>query len=355
MAGAETYGMAAEPASRRAGAACAGPAAGSAAGRVLTARRFADRIGALSCRTPGDAALAISDSRDRHLPLAGILWMAAAALCFSASLSLVKALQDFGMTVFQAVLMRQVLGLVVFLPVLARHWPDVIGSDVLPRHFVRAALGFLGMCSAYYSLSLIHLADSVALQFTLPFFVMIFAVWVLGERLRPHRVIATAAGFAGVMLIVRPGFGDLNHGIFFALAGAAFYAASDVNARRLARDDPLPAIMIWNFLFTIPLAALPGTVWWVTPPPGAWWPVLGFAAAGVGAQFCLTRSLGMAEAGLVAPILFLRLPIIAAVGYLWFGQETEIWTWAGAGVIFVATIWMTRAEAGRPSGRPRNG
>ena len=344
VAGAETYGMAAEPARRQAGAA-----------RALTPRRFADRIGALSCRIPGDAALAISDSRDRHLPLTGILWMAAAALCFSASLSLVKALQDFGMTVFQAVLMRQVLGLVIFLPVLARNWPDVIGSDVLPRHFVRAAFGFLGMCSAYYSLSLINLADSVALQFTLPFFVMIFAVWVLGERLRPHRIIATAAGFAGVILIVRPGFGDLNHGIFFALAGAAFYAASDVNARRLARDDPLPAIMIWNFLFTIPLAAIPGTVWWVTPPPDAWWPVLGFAAAGVGAQFCLTRSLGVAEAGLVAPILFLRLPIIAAVGYLWFGQETEIWTWAGAGVIFLATIWMTRAEAGRSPGQPRNG
>lgn len=321
----------------------------------MTPHSFADRIGFLSCCFPGDAALAISDSRDQHLPLTGILWMAAAALCFSASLSLVKALQDFGMTVFQAVLMRQVLGLIIFLPMLVRSWPEIIGSNVLPRHFVRAAFGFLGMCSAYYSLSLIHLADSVALQFTLPFFVMIFAVWILGERLRAHRVIATAIGFVGVMLIIRPGFGDLNYGIFFALAGAAFYAASDVNARRLARDDPLPAIMVWNFLFTIPLAAIPGTIWWASPPPDAWWSVLAFAVAGVGAQFCLTRSLSVAEAGLVAPVLFLRLPIIALVGYLWFGQDTEIWTWAGAGVIFLATIWMTRAEAGRSPPQPRNG
>ncbi len=287
------------------------------------------------------------------MPVAGVLWMTAAAVCFSASFALVKALQDSGMTVFQAVLFRQCLGLVLFLPVLLRSRSAVFGSEVRARHLVRALFGFLGMCSAYHSLSLIHLADSVALQFTLPFFVMLFAAWILGERLRRHRVIATVAGFAGVLLIVRPGFAEANAGILFALAGAACYAASDVNARRLARHDGLPAIMIWNFLWTIPLAAVPSAAWWVAPPPGAWWAVAGFAAAGVCAQFCLTRSLGMAEAGLVAPILFLRLPLIAAVGYLWFGQATGIWTWIGAGVIFAATVWMTRVETRRA--RPRDG
>ena len=281
---------------------------------------------------------------DRHAPVAGMLWMLMAALCFSASFTLVKALQDIGMTVFQAVLIRQTLGLVVLSPLLIRGWSDLLLTEVRTRHGARAILGFAGMCSAYYSLSLIDLADSVALQFTLPFFTMAFAIWVLGERLRTHRVIATAICFGGVLIIVRPGFAEFSHGTLFALAGAACYAASDVNARRLARHDPLPTIMVWNFLLTIPLSAVPAAVWWITPPTDALWTILGFAATGVGAQFCLTRSFGLAEAGLVSPILFLRLPIVAATGWLVYDQQTEIWTWIGASVIFVATIWMARAE-----------
>ena len=284
---------------------------------------------------------------DKHAPLAGVAWMVLAALCFSVSFTLVKAFQDFGMTVFQAVLIRQTFGLVVFSPLLIRGWRELLGTEVWWRHAIRAGLGFGGMCCAYYSLSLINLADSVALQFTLPFFTMLFAVWMLGERLRSHRIIATVAGFVGVLIIVRPGFAELGIGALFALGGAAFYAASDVNARRLARHDPIQTIMVWNFLFTIPLAAVPASVWWVVPPMDALPVILGFAVSGVCAQFCLTRSFGLAEAGLVSPILFLRLPIIAALGYAVYNQQTEIWTWAGAGLICVATIWMTRVETRR--------
>jgi drug/metabolite transporter (DMT)-like permease len=92
------------------------------------------------------------------------------------------------------------------------------------------------------------------------------------------------------------------------------------------------------------MAAVPAAIWWVTPAPELWLHVLGFSIAGVGAQFCLTKSFGQAEASLVSPILFLRLPLIAAISFFAFGQTTEAWTWVGAAVIFVATTWMTRVE-----------
>ena len=284
---------------------------------------------------------------DTHNPVAGLLWMTMAALCFSASFVLVKSLQDGGMTVFQAVLARQTLGLLLFLPVLVRSWPQLLKSEVRPRHFLRAATGFIGMCCGYYSLNLINLADSVALQFTLPIFTVLCAVWLLGEKVRAHRVIATVIGFGGVLLIVRPGFGELNWGIFFALAAAAFYAFSDTNARYLARYDSFTSIMIHNFVFVILVSAIPSAYWWVTPPVELWPLILAFAFAGVSAQFCLTRSFAAAEAGLVSPILFLRLPIVAVVGFVLFDQKTEIWTWVGAGVIFAATTWMARIETRR--------
>ena len=284
---------------------------------------------------------------DKHNPVVGILWMLCAAICFSASLSLVKALQDGGLSVFQTVLFRQIFGLIIFMPMLIRGWPDLLKSEVKLRHFIRAASGFVGMCCAYYSLSLIDLAESVALQFTLPFFTMLFAVWLLGEKIRSHRVIATAIGFAGVLAIVQPGFGELNMGIFFALVGTAFYAVSDTNSRYLSRHDPLPAIMVYNFIFILPLAAVPSALWWVTPAGDLWPHILAFVIAGVGAQFCLTKSFGAAEASLVSPILFLRLPLIAIIGFFFFGQTTDLMTWIGAAIIFAATVWMTRVETRR--------
>jgi drug/metabolite transporter (DMT)-like permease len=284
---------------------------------------------------------------DKHNPLVGILWMICAAVCFSASLSLVKALQDGGLNVFQTVLFRQIFGLVIFTPILIRGWPDLLKSEVRLHHFIRAATGFGGMCCAYYSLSLINLAESVALQFTLPFFTMLVAVFLLGEKIRSHRVIATVIGFGGVLVIVQPGFAALNIGILFALGGAAFYATSDTHARYLSRYDPVSALMVYNFIFVIPLAAVPSAIWWVTPSIDLWPNILAFVIAGVGAQFCLTKSFGAAEASLVSPILFLRLPLVAIIGFVFFGQSTEPMTWVGAAIIFAATIWMTRVETRR--------
>ncbi len=286
---------------------------------------------------PGAAA-------DRHVPIAGMLWMLAATVFFSLSFTLVKGLQDAGLTVFQAILFRQLLGTTIVLPVM-------LGSDIatlktaIPfQHAKRATLGFLGMCTGYYSLVLINVGDSVALQFTLPIFTMIAAVLILGEKILSHRLIATLIGFAGVLIIVRPGFAELNLGIMMALSSAAFHAVSDTYARYLSRYDKVPTIMGFNFLFTIPLAAIPAVIYWEPVSLDIWPLLLAFGMAGISAQYCLTRSFSLAEASLVSPILFFRLPIVAVISWYAFDQLTEIWTWVGAGVIAIATTWMARVE-----------
>ena len=281
---------------------------------------------------------------DRHAPIAGMLWMSAATIFFSISFTLVKGLQDDGLTVYQAVLFRQTLGLVVFMPMIIGAGLAPLKTTVPARHFFRAALGFMGMCTGYYSLSLINVADSVALQFTLPFFTMFSAVLILGEKIYSHRLIATLVGFAGVLIIVRPGFAEVNIGILFALAASAFHAVADTYARYLARYDRLQTIMVLNFVFTIPLAAIPAAIYW-TPLSFEVWPqLIAFCVAGICAQFCLTRSFGLAQASLVSPILFFRLPIVAVIAYYAFNQQTGIWTWVGAGVIVLSTTWMARIE-----------
>ena len=284
---------------------------------------------------------------DKHVPIAGMLWMGAATLFFSISFTVVKGLQDDGLTVYQAVLFRQTLGIAIFLPMIISSGFAPLKTTVPVRHLYRAALGFVGMCTGYYSLSLINVADSVALQFTLPFFTMFSAVLLLGEKIYSHRLIATIIGFAGVLVIVRPGLTEVNIGILFALAASAFHAVSDTYARYLARYDKIQTIMIFNFIFTIPLAAVPAAIYWAPVSSEVLPQLILFGVAGISAQFCLTRSLGLAQASLVSPILFLRLPLVAVIAYYAFDQQSEIWTWVGAGVIILATIWMARIEMGK--------
>ena len=286
---------------------------------------------------------------DKHAPVAGMLWMCGATVFFSISFTLVKGLQDDGLTVFQAILFRQTLGMAIFMPMIISPMIGVgrfapLRSPVPARHFYRSALGFLGMCTGYYSLSLINVADSVALQFTLPIFTMFSAVLILGEKIYSHRVIATLIGFGGVLIIVRPGFTEVNLGILFALSSSAFHSVSDTLSRYLARYDRHQTIMVLNFAFTIPLAAVPAFIFWQPLSPEIWPPLIGFCLAGISAQFCLTRSFGIAEASLVSPILFFRLPLVAVIAFYAFNQQTEIWTWVGAGVIILATSWMARIE-----------
>ena len=281
---------------------------------------------------------------DKHVPIAGMLWMGAATLFFSVSLTVVKGLQDDGVTVYQAALFRQTLGIIIFMPMIVSGGFAVMKTPVPVPHFYRAGFGFVGMCAGYYSLSLINVADSVAIQFTLPFFTMFAAVVLLGEKVYSHRLMATLVGFAGVWIIVRPGFADLNIGILFAIAAAAFHAVADVYARYLARFDNIQTIMVCNFVFTIPLAAIPAAIYWTPISPEIWPQLIAFGVAGISAQFCLTRSFGLAQASLVSPILFLRLPLVAVIAFYAFDQQSEIWTWVGAGVIILATTWMARTE-----------
>ena len=284
-------------------------------------------------------------AEDRHFPIPGILWMCGATIFFSCSLTLVKTLQDYGLTVFQAVLFRQVLGMLIFFPaVLFSGGTKQLKTAVPIKHATRAGFGFLGMCTGYYSLMLINGADSVALQFTLPIFTMFCAVWLLGEKIYAHRVLATLIGFGGVLIIVRPGFTEINYGILFAIASAATHAVSDTYARYLARYDQLKIIMTYNFVFTIPFALIPAIIWWEPIPLEIWPYLLLFGVAGISAQFCLTRSFSLADASLVSPILFFRLPLVALIALFAFNQQTEMWTWVGAAVIILATTWMARKE-----------
>jgi drug/metabolite transporter (DMT)-like permease len=282
--------------------------------------------------------------RERQSALGGILWMVGAALAFSVNFAVVRHLQDH-ISTFEVVFFRQVFGTILMLPWLAHAGLGALKTTWFPLHCQRMLWSYAAMFLGYYSLLFIPLSDSVTLQFTLPVWTAVLAAMILGEKVGIHRWLAIAAGFAGVLVIVRPGFVDLNVGIAMVLVATAFYAVTDVIARALARTDRTILIVFYSFVLPLPFAAIPAAFTWTTPGPDLWLPLLIFALSSTVAQWCLTKSLATADASLVSPILFLRLPFVAAIAWYFFAQPTDFFTWLGAAIIFAATYLLARREA----------
>ena len=274
----------------------------------------------------------------------GMLWMLGAALFFSASVGFVRYLSDF-MSTFEIVFFRQIMGLAFMLPWLMRTGMAAARTNRLPLQGMRAVLSYLGMLSSYYSFTLIPIADAVALQFTTPLFTTVLAIIFLKEVVGLHRWSAILFGFAGVLIIVRPGFEELDLGMLVAICAAVFYASSNVANRALSRTESTAVILFYGFMLQIPMAAIPAAMTWVTPGWSVVPPLLGFGIVSIAAQWCLTRALAAADASLVEPVMFVRLPFVSMIGYVLFTEIPDAWTWVGAAVIFVSTVVLARREA----------
>ncbi len=270
--------------------------------------------------------------------------MTAAALFFSVAIGFVRHLSDT-YTTFEIAFFRQVLGIAVTSLWVWRFGLAALKTRVIHLHFLRAVLGYGGLVAVYYAVRLISLADAQALQFTLPFFTFVFAAWALKETIRAHRWAATVIGFAGALIIIRPGFAEVNAGMLIALGAVALFAGSDVTNRYLSGRDTIGAIIFYGFVIQFPIgfaASIPG---WVTPSLAELPLIIVFAASAVAAQWCLTRSFAAAEASLVSPVLYLRLPFTALIGFVFFDQVTDLWTWIGAAIMIASTVYGTRIDA----------
>jgi drug/metabolite transporter (DMT)-like permease len=277
-------------------------------------------------------------------PLKGVLWMVVAAFFFAVSVGLVRYIAH-NINAFEQTFWRQLIGFLVILPFVVRSGFPGLRTRQLGTNLVRNIAGYTGISLSFYSVTLIPLADSLALQFTLPLFTIVFAMVILGERVGAHRWAATATGFIGALVILRPGFAEIRFGMIVALAAAAFLAMSDTLVRRLSRTEPTTLIVFYGYLLQVPIAFAVALYDWVTPAPADWPWLAALGLCSFIAQWGLSRAFILAEASLVSPVLFLRLPIVSVIGYVFFAQAPDLWAWIGALVIFASTSYAARREA----------
>jgi drug/metabolite transporter (DMT)-like permease len=281
----------------------------------------------------------------RVLPPAvrGAMWMVAAAIAWSAMYLLVRQVSD-RFSSFEILFARNVVAVVLMLPLLARARVGRLRTGRLPMHMLRALLAYLGMLGLYFGIALVPLGDVVALSFTQPLFIVVIAALLLGERVERRRWAATLVGFSGILIIVRPQFGEVGPATLVVLASAATYAGSNVCIKALmSSDTPVQSVFYGNVLM-LPLSVVPALLTW-TPPGGldlVW--LVGVGVSGSLGMYFVSHAYRAADASAVVPYDFLRLPVTAAMAWLLFGETSGPWTWAGAVVIFGSSYALVLLE-----------
>ena len=239
---------------------------------------------------------------------------------------------------------RAVFGLALIVPVVMRSGVGRLKTKRLPMHCVRTGFAFAAMLTFYYGLATVHVADAMALTFLIPIFTTIAAAAILRERVDAPRWAAVAAGFLGALIIIRPGFVEITLPIMMVVSSSVFYAGAWTSVKFLTRTEPASVIVFYMNVMMVPATLVPSLFVWVGP---AWSDVPALIVLGLtgwAAHFCQARAFGEADASVVVPFDFLRLPFGAALAWAWLGEPTDPWTWLGAVVIFAATYFITWRE-----------
>lgn len=279
--------------------------------------------------------------------LRGILWVGVSGFMF-ALLNVFTLIPSRHLNPFVMAFMRYLFGTLFLVPiVLSLGFHRTMRTNRLPLHVFRGAIHAGGMFLWFIGLPLTTLASVTALGFTGPIFVTVGAAMFLGEHVRLRRWLAVLVGFAGAMIIIRPGVGDIGYGAVCILVSTPIFSASNIISKALARTESAHKIVIWQHL-TIVLSALPVALYfWQTPQ---WSDFLWFVAAGIcGTLGHLSQQNGyqLADITLLQPIGFLSLLWNALLGYFLFTQRPDIWTFVGAAVIFTSALYISHREAVR--------
>lgn len=246
---------------------------------------------------------------------------------------------------FEVAFFRNSLALILFLPLIARRGTGMMRSPRMGLHLLRAGLGAVAMMSFFTALTLIPLAETTALGFASPFFATLAAAVFLGERIRLHRTVALAVGFAGVMIVLRPGFVEVSAGASLMLLSAGLIGMTAVLVKKLSATDKPEAIAIWMVTLQTPVTFLAAVSFWEWPSAQTWVYLLCLAAVGNIGHLCWTRAMSLAEVSQLQPLEFAKLPFIAVIGFLVFGEVPTKWVWLGGAVIFAANAFITHREA----------
>jgi drug/metabolite transporter (DMT)-like permease len=273
----------------------------------------------------------------------GAMWMICASFCYVTA-SVCTRVLSAEFSVQMIVFVRCIIALAFIAPVLSQLKLSELRTRRLSIHLLRTFLSWAGMMGWFYAVKMIPIADYYALAFLTPIFTIAMAVAILHERATIATWVAVGFGFLGALIVLRPGFTALNAGMVGAVVAAAAFAGVNLCVRVASREDRGIVIVMYVNLLLLPISGAAAVFDWKMP---TWDSLPYFLGVGIFAtlgQLFLTWAVGLADARIVQPFDFCRLPIAAAVGWVLFHETTDIWTWVGAVEIFASAYNALFAE-----------
>ena len=275
----------------------------------------------------------------------GAAWVSLGMAFLAAMAGLGRYCALEGMAPAQVLFFRVLFCVVFLLPLLAWRGSDLYATRNMPLYGLRVALSFVSMLALFHAIALIPIGEVTAIGFLSPIFATVFAVLLLGERVRQRRVMALAVGFAGAMILLRPTTTALGWGQIAALISACALGIIGPVVKKLTFTDHADRVVFMTNVMLLPLTLIPAMLVWQWPADHLWPYLVGMGLAALLGHMALVRGYEVAEASFVQVFKFGRLPFAVLIGYLAFGEALDAWAWVGAAIIFAASVYITRREA----------
>lgn len=281
--------------------------------------------------------------------LRAAFWMIG-AICSFSSMAVAGRELSGALDTFEIMMYRSLFGVLIVVGVAATVGTlGQINRRDLGIHAMRNLAHFTGQNLWFYAVTAIPLAQVFALEFTTPLWVIVLSPLLLGERLTLVRAMAALMGFCGILIVARPDPSTLNPGMAAAASSAIFFAVTMILTKRLTRSQSITCILFYltvmQLVFGVIAAGYDGDI--ALPDSGSLPFVILIGVAGLLAHFCITNALAIAPATIVVPMDFVRLPAIAIIGMLVYGEALDVWVFIGALVIFSGNYLNIWAETRR--------
>jgi drug/metabolite transporter (DMT)-like permease len=279
-----------------------------------------------------------------------VFWMAGAILSFCATAVSVRQLAGT-FNIFEILSLRSIGGLILLLGILTVR-PQVAHGLTHPMrlHVLRNSIHFAAQYMWAWSVTLLPLATVFALEFTMPGWIALLAWPLLGERMTLSRAGNIVLGFIGVLVILRPGLEAFKPAALLVLFAAFAFALSLIATKKLTMVTTTYSIVFWTMALQLPFSLVGShPLFLLKLDLATLLPVIVISLAGVLSQLCLAKAFQAGEATLAIPLDFVRIPLIAVVGWMFYSEPLDGWVFAGAAIIVTGVVWNLRAEARKPA------
>jgi len=319
-------------------------------------RRYGDSCIEAAVRSAATPNLRNNHLASHHHLARVILWMTGALLSFCVMAVAIRQLWG-PLAIMEILALRAALGLAIVSLVAAikprlRH---TINTRRIGLHVVRNSIHFGSQYLWALGVVLLPLATVFALEFTMPAWTILLAPWFLGERMTQSRIGAVILGLIGVLVILRPGIESFQPTALIVLVAAFGFAAQNIATKKLTMTDSAFAVVFWMNVvqFVLALIGAGGPLFLGKLTVDLLPAVAGLGAAGLFAHFCLSNAFRAGDASVVIPLDFLRIPLIAVVGWWLYGEALDVFVFAGAGLIISGILWNLHSEVRRPLPHPK--